>query len=211
MLTYTPKYGMLDYLSNNNNVLKGGHFLEHRAYVNSPAAWSTVDIDENVTWFIYKHTTENGNSISWAWIDNWGNIWEIAFNNHNIPPREIRKVLSGFEKPMPDACIENIISAKWPLRGVGYSVVHTQLKAYVTMFLEIDSLKSTIKLLETTHEYEMDEACDEIANLDWALEKANDELAILKFVEPAKLIPELLEFKETVNAENELLMFFTPG
>jgi len=211
MLTYTPKYGILDYSKNNNNILQTGHFLEHRAYANRPAEWATVDIDSSSVWFIYKISNSDSNAIRWYWLDNWGNLWDTSFHPQNAPSNRIQKCSPVFETPMPDICIENIVSGKWVLDTGGPESnsshrVQEILKVYLSMFFEIESLKNTIEKMEGEHYLQMEEAYDEMWAKDDALEKATSELALLKHVKPAPDI-DLLDFKEDTTIKN-LITFF---
>jgi hypothetical protein len=141
MLTYTPKYGILDYSKNNNNNLQTGHFLEYKSSApHRPLELTTIDIDSSSIWFIYKISNSDSNAIRWSWLDNWGNLWETSFHPHNVPSNKIHKCSPVFEKPMPDICIENIVSKKWPLPS-GLDAISDALKAYVSMFLELETLK----------------------------------------------------------------------
>jgi len=187
MLTYTPKYRILDYSDANHSQLLVGHFLEHKCYVNSPAAWSTVDIEASGIWFIYKLT--NSDSACLHWMDNYGNFWSLEYpsnNPHYIQTNQLRK--SGvFEKPMPDLCIENIVSGKWIIETGKSSHPHRVqaiLTTYLSMFFEMESLKATVDKLEDSRYLEMSEAYDEIWAKENALETANQELALLKAAMP---------------------------
>jgi hypothetical protein len=215
MLTYTPKYGILDYSKNNNNILQTGHFLEYKSSApHRPLELTTIDIDSSSIWFIYKISNSDSNAIRWSWLDNWGNIWDTSFHPHNAPSNRIAKCSPVFEKPMPDICIENIVSGKWIL-DTGSPESNTPhrvqeiLKVYLSMFFEIESLKNTIEEMEWNHDLELDKQYDEEWNeLEKELEKAKSEIALLKFVQPVTTLSGLdgLDFKQ--DTIDELTTFF---
>ena len=207
MLTYTPKYGIYD--NKMDDLLKRSNFTSDKGPAFPPYK-TLVDIESDGIWFISKYHWSDTNSWCNIWIDNWGGIWKMAGSIHSSGGEIIRKEHEGFSKPMPDICIENIISNKWPIPTTPQTVtVSNALKAYVSMFLEIDYLKNKIILLRSIHDSEMEEAGEDIARLDLALEEANAELAILKFTEPVNIVSELesIDFNKTTTTEEELLKF----
>ena len=139
-----------------------------------------------------------------VWVDNWGGIWKMSGSVHSSGGEPIGKVQEGFSTPMSDTCIENIVSNKWPLPandGIGDAV-----KAYVTMFQELGTLKRTnaslnckILLFE-----------GHVAELEETVEKLTAELHLIKFAEPVAEL-DLVELPEGGDTVDDLLSFFEPN
>ena len=139
MLTYTLKYSVLVNKINNwdtgNSILNSSRFVQDINGPTQPSYKTLEQLESEGIWFIYKiHYT-----VPYQWnnifIDNWGAIWTDRMNDNSIFKKHI-----GLSKPMPDICIENIVSKKWPLPS-GLDAISDALKAYVSMFLELETLK----------------------------------------------------------------------
>lgn len=208
MPIYTPKYGILVNKINNwdtgNSILNSSRFIQDINGPAQPTYKSLTQLEAEGIWFIYRINYSVSNQSNNIFIDNWAGIWIDRVYDNSI----FRKY-SGFTTPMPDICIENIVSKKWPLPS-GLDAMNDALKAYVSMFLELEQLKNNVKTLERTHSLEKDNAEEEITMLYKLLEKANTEIGILKFTEPIKIASELesIEFKKITKSEDELLIFF---
>ena len=158
MFTYTPNYGIIDY-----------RFGNHSLNANSIAR-----LESESCWLIYKYPTEPeyNNCTSHRWFDNWGNVWELTIINYNHSAT-ITKIISEFTQPMPDVCIENIVSGKWILRG-NFFEASKQLTIYITLFIELENMKTRIYLLESSHYTQMSKAQDEIWDLTDKLNRAKN-------------------------------------
>jgi len=142
MPIYTPKYGILVDKINNwdtgNSILNSSRFVEDINGPCIPTYKSLAQLEVEGKWFICKinySTTHQSNNL---FIDNWAGIWVDRIYDNSI----FRKH-PGFTIPIPDICIENIVSKKWPLPS-GLDTISDALKTYVSMFLELEELKSKV-------------------------------------------------------------------
>ena len=191
MFTYIPNYGIIDYTLDN-------HSLDTN---------SIARLESEGCWLIYKYPSDTAyNSTTHYWFDNWGNGWEHVIIMNNPSPFVITKRISEFTKPMPDVCIENIISGKWILRG-NFFEASKQLTTYITLFMELEDMKTKINLLESSHYTQMDKAQDEIWNLEDKLGNAQDEIMDLTEAFD-KAQDELKMYKEPTTVMNNLMAFF---
>ena len=140
MLTYTPKYGI--YNNPQDDLLKRSRFLCEKGSTTFTSFTSFAELEEKGVWFICKDTWEDSNRWVHAWVDNWGAVWKMAGSIHSCGGEPITKEHPGFQTPLPDACIENIVSKTWPLPNPSNThAIHTAVKAYGTLFLEVHELK----------------------------------------------------------------------
>ena len=139
MLAYTPKYSVLVNKINNwdtgNSILNSSRFVQAINGPAQPSYKTLTQLEAEGIWFIYKIDS----TVPYQWtnifIDNWGSIWVNSIHDNSIFKKHI-----GLSNPMPDICIENIVSKKWPLPS-GLDAISDALKAYVSMFLELETLK----------------------------------------------------------------------
>jgi hypothetical protein len=150
MLTYTPKYGVLVNKINNwdtgNSVLNSSRFVQDINGPTQPSYKTLEQLEAEGIWFIYKiHYTVpyQRNNI---FIDNWGAIWTDRMNDNSIFKKH-----SGLSAPMPDICIENIVSKKWPLpSGLISDEISTAIHVYVSMFLDLEKANAELAILKST-------------------------------------------------------------
>jgi len=158
MFTYTPNYGIINYTLDN-------HSLDTN---------SISRLESEGCWLIYKYPSATAyNSTTHFWFDNWGNGWEHVIMMSNPRPFIMTKIISEFTQPMPDVCIENIVSGKWILRG-NFFEASKQLTIYITLFIELENMKTRIYLLESSHYTQMSKAQDEIWDLTDKLDRAKN-------------------------------------
>jgi hypothetical protein len=137
MLTYTPKYGI--YNNPQDDLLKRSRFLCEKG---STTFTSFAELEEKGIWFICKDSWGDSNMWVYAWVDNWGAVWKMSGSIHSCGGEPILREHPGFQTPLPDACIENIVSKTWPLPNPQQTVrIHAAVKAYVTLFLEVHASK----------------------------------------------------------------------
>lgn len=209
MLTYTSKYGIYD--NPTDNLLSRSRFI---CVSGSSSYKSLIELEAEGIWFIHKSSWGGSNGWANVWIDNWGAVWAMSGSNHSNGGEPISKVHSGFSNPMPDICIENIVSKVWPLPDPPQTApISNAVKAYVTMFLDLEKSKIRIEfevgLVDSMKVDEL-ELQDEIQQLRTALDIATSELKTLKVVESTApvIIGDLLELQQKGDTLDSLSSFF---
>jgi len=160
MLIYTPKYGVLVNKINNwdtgNSILNSSRFIQDINGPAQPSYKTLTQLEAEGLWFIYRINYSVSNQSNNVFIDNWAGIWiDRTYDN------SIFKKHPGFTRPLPDICIENIVSKKWPLPSV-LDAMNDALNAYVSMFLELEQLKINVKPLEKNNSLEINNKDDDL-------------------------------------------------
>ena len=192
MLTYTPKYGI--YNNPQDDLLKRSRFLCEKG---STTFTSFAELEEKGIWFICKDSWGDSNRWVNVWVDNWGTVWKMSGSIHSCGGEPITKEHPGFQTPLPDVCIENIVSKTWPLPNPQQTGgIHAAVKAYVTLFLEVHASKKQ---------------CMEVAGIKSALQseitRLRAEVKALTSVKPTVVEVDLLGADATLD---NLSSFFAP-
>jgi hypothetical protein len=157
-LTFTLKYGVLDYSIPENSLL------------------SSYSDDDR--WFIYGPIRQS--TTSSYWIDNWNSLWErICISEYPALGLTMRQSVNGFDKPMSNQYIENIISQKWILDSTNPFSIHRGITHYVEMFQEIETLKGEIIYIKQNYRSELEAAGQLLDSLTIHLDKEKNKKIIV--------------------------------
>jgi hypothetical protein len=107
----------------------------------------TIDqlMDSGIKFIKHISQVDSGTFITQGFIDNQGSLWKTRqWYNGNPRPNILTKVETGFDHQLPEKLINKITSGEWIITtGQMHLIdkVYSVFLTYVSMYLEIESLK----------------------------------------------------------------------